>query len=72
MIKFLNVDATLFKLTYDDVVPNLGGEFPVQDIRSNECGLLQVTLDGINLKFVNSQVTFSYFFIYFLFKLSQF
>uniref|UniRef100_H2Z2B8 UDENN domain-containing protein n=1 Tax=Ciona savignyi TaxID=51511 RepID=H2Z2B8_CIOSA len=37
--------------------PELGGEFPVQDMKTNECGLLQVTLDGINLKFINSQVT---------------
>jgi len=37
-------------------VPDLGAEFPVQDLKTGECGLLQVTLDGINLKFINSQV----------------
>nr|XP_018672670.1 MAP kinase-activating death domain protein isoform X3 [Ciona intestinalis] len=36
--------------------PELGGEFPIQDMKTHECGLLQVTLDGINLKFINSQV----------------
>jgi len=36
--------------------PEIGGEYPIQDLKTNQCGLLQVTLDGINLKFVNSQV----------------
>ncbi|XP_068947687.1 MAP kinase-activating death domain protein isoform X9 [Petaurus breviceps papuanus] len=36
--------------------PELGGEFPVQDMRTGEGGLLQVTLEGINLKFMHSQV----------------
>ncbi|XP_059507933.1 MAP kinase-activating death domain protein isoform X5 [Stegostoma tigrinum] len=36
--------------------PELGGEFPVQDMRTGDGGLLQVTLEGINLKFVQSQV----------------
>ncbi|XP_068947701.1 MAP kinase-activating death domain protein isoform X22 [Petaurus breviceps papuanus] len=35
--------------------PELGGEFPVQDMRTGEGGLLQVTLEGINLKFMHSQ-----------------
>ncbi|XP_061617920.1 MAP kinase-activating death domain protein isoform X34 [Phyllopteryx taeniolatus] len=35
--------------------PELGGEFPVQDMKSGEGGLLQVTLEGINLKFMHSQ-----------------
>ncbi|XP_077971864.1 MAP kinase-activating death domain protein-like isoform X3 [Styela clava] len=35
--------------------PELGGEFPVQDMKTGECGLLQVTLDGINLKLSSSQ-----------------
>nr|CAB3263591.1 MAP kinase-activating death domain protein-like [Phallusia mammillata] len=35
--------------------PELGGEFPIQDMKTGECGLLQVTLDGVNLKFINSQ-----------------
>ncbi|XP_061617740.1 MAP kinase-activating death domain protein isoform X11 [Phyllopteryx taeniolatus] len=37
--------------------PELGGEFPVQDMKSGEGGLLQVTLEGINLKFMHSQVS---------------
>ncbi|XP_038620093.1 MAP kinase-activating death domain protein isoform X2 [Tachyglossus aculeatus] len=36
--------------------PELGGEFPVQDMRTGEGGLLQVTLEGINLKFMHNQV----------------
>uniref|UniRef100_UPI003590007C MAP kinase-activating death domain protein isoform X2 n=2 Tax=Myxine glutinosa TaxID=7769 RepID=UPI003590007C len=36
--------------------PELGAEFPVQDLSSGESGLLQVTLEGINLKFVQNQV----------------
>ncbi|XP_031425243.1 MAP kinase-activating death domain protein isoform X11 [Clupea harengus] len=35
--------------------PELGGEFPVQDMKSGEGGLLQVTLEGINLKFMHNQ-----------------
>uniref|UniRef100_A0A8C3YAR8 MAP kinase-activating death domain protein n=1 Tax=Catharus ustulatus TaxID=91951 RepID=A0A8C3YAR8_CATUS len=33
--------------------PELGGEFPVQDMKTGEGGLLQVTLEGINLKFMH-------------------
>nr|XP_033784548.1 MAP kinase-activating death domain protein isoform X7 [Geotrypetes seraphini] len=36
--------------------PELGGEFPVQDMKTGEGGLLQVTLEGINLKFMQTQV----------------
>ncbi|XP_026643589.1 MAP kinase-activating death domain protein isoform X18 [Microtus ochrogaster] len=36
--------------------PELGGEFPVQDMKTGEGGLLQVTLEGINLKFMHNQV----------------
>ncbi|KAM9767279.1 MAP kinase-activating death domain protein isoform 2-T2 [Dama dama] len=36
--------------------PELGGEFPVQDLKTGEGGLLQVTLEGINLKFMHNQV----------------
>uniref|UniRef100_A0A8C5DAQ1 MAP kinase-activating death domain protein n=1 Tax=Gouania willdenowi TaxID=441366 RepID=A0A8C5DAQ1_GOUWI len=39
-----------------DIRPELGGEFPVQDMKTGEGGLLQVTLEGINLKFMHSQV----------------
>ncbi|NP_001363515.1 MAP kinase-activating death domain protein isoform 23 [Homo sapiens] len=35
--------------------PELGGEFPVQDLKTGEGGLLQVTLEGINLKFMHNQ-----------------
>uniref|UniRef100_A0A8C6RI59 MAP kinase-activating death domain protein n=1 Tax=Nannospalax galili TaxID=1026970 RepID=A0A8C6RI59_NANGA len=38
--------------------PELGGEFPVQDMKTGEGGLLQVTLEGINLKFMHNQWTF--------------
>uniref|UniRef100_A0A2K5SAZ8 MAP kinase activating death domain n=1 Tax=Cebus imitator TaxID=2715852 RepID=A0A2K5SAZ8_CEBIM len=39
--------------------PELGGEFPVQDMKTGEGGLLQVTLEGINLKFMHNQVSAS-------------
>lgn len=54
---------TLFNLmpfcllfSYHTAGPELGGEFPVQDMKTGEGGLLQVTLEGINLKFMHSQV----------------
>uniref|UniRef100_A2AGQ2 MAP kinase-activating death domain protein n=1 Tax=Mus musculus TaxID=10090 RepID=A2AGQ2_MOUSE len=40
----------------DWIGPELGGEFPVQDMKTGEGGLLQVTLEGINLKFMHNQV----------------
>lgn len=36
--------------------PELGGEFPVQDMTTGEGGLLQVCLEGVGLLFVNSKV----------------
>ena len=36
--------------------PDLGGEFPVQDLRTGEGGLLQVCMEGIGLLFANSKV----------------
>ena len=39
--------------------PELGGEFPVLDLKTGEGGLLQVTLEGINLKFMHNQVGYS-------------
>ncbi|EDL27535.1 MAP-kinase activating death domain, isoform CRA_g, partial [Mus musculus] len=39
----------------DWIGPELGGEFPVQDMKTGEGGLLQVTLEGINLKFMHNQ-----------------
>lgn len=35
---------------------DLGGEFPVQDMESNQGGLLQVRIDGITLLFEERQV----------------
>lgn len=35
--------------------PDLGGEFPIQDMRTGEGGLLQVTMEGIGLKFPQSK-----------------
>ncbi|KAK9877674.1 hypothetical protein WA026_019345 [Henosepilachna vigintioctopunctata] len=35
--------------------PELGGEFPVQDMESGEGGLLQVCLEGVGLLFENSK-----------------
>ena len=36
--------------------PELGGEFPVQDMKSGQGGLLQVCMEGIGLLFANSKV----------------
>src|SRR2546421_1246964 len=35
----------------------LGGEFPVQDMKTGEGGLLQVCMEGIGLLFANSKVS---------------
>lgn len=44
-------------------VPELGGEFPVQDMNTGEGGLLQVCLEGVGLLFANSKVSaFTYFY----------
>ena len=48
--------CSLVKLVWCRSGPELGGEFPVQDMKTGEGGLLQVTLEGINLKFMHSQV----------------
>uniref|UniRef100_A0A182NAC6 MAP kinase-activating death domain protein n=1 Tax=Anopheles dirus TaxID=7168 RepID=A0A182NAC6_9DIPT len=37
--------------------PELGGEFPVQDMTTGEGGLLQVCLEGVGLLFANSKVS---------------
>ncbi len=37
----------------------LGGEFPIQDLRTGEGGLLQVCIEGVGLLFANSKVSFS-------------
>ena len=36
--------------------PELGGEFPVQDVKSGQGGLLQVCMEGIGLLLANSKV----------------
>lgn len=36
--------------------PELGGEFPIQDVKTGEGGLLQVTMEGVGLKFPQSKV----------------
>lgn len=38
-------------------IPELGGEFPVQDMATGEGGLLQVCLEGVGLLFANSKVS---------------
>lgn len=35
---------------------DLGGEFPVQDVQTNQGGLLQVRIDGVALLFADRQV----------------
>ena len=39
------------------VGPELGGEFPVQDMKSGQGGLLQVCMEGIGLLLANSKVS---------------
>ena len=36
--------------------PDLGGEFPVQDLKTGQGGLLRVCIDGIGLLFSNNKV----------------
>lgn len=36
--------------------PELGGEFPVQDLKTGEGGLMQICLEGVGLLFANSKV----------------
>lgn len=40
-------------------IPELGGEFPVQDMTTGEGGLLQVCLEGVGLLFANSKVKYT-------------
>ncbi|KAH8338151.1 hypothetical protein KR059_010124 [Drosophila kikkawai] len=42
-------------------VPELGGEFPVQDMNTGEGGLLQVCLEGVGLLFSNSKVSVCFY-----------
>ena len=39
----------------------LGGEFPIQDLRTGEGGLLQVCIEGVGLLFANSKVRFLFY-----------
>jgi hypothetical protein len=39
----------------------LGGEFPVQDLKTGQGGLLQVCMEGIGLLFANNKVCRNYF-----------
>ena len=43
----------------------LGGEFPIQDLRTGEGGLLQVCIEGVGLLFANSKVSRIFFTIIF-------
>lgn len=47
-----------------EAVPELGGEFPVQDMISGEGGLLQVCLEGVGLLFANSKVRVDHTFFF--------
>ena len=38
--------------------PELGGEFPIQDLKTGQGGLLQVTMEGVGLKFSQTKVSF--------------
>lgn len=47
--------------------PELGGEFPVQDVKSGQGGLLQVCMEGIGLLLANSKVGVLHVFPYYQF-----
>lgn len=51
--------------------PELGGEFPVQDLNSGEGGLMQICLEGVGLLFANSKVRLMVLNVFF-FSLSRF
>lgn len=38
-------------------LPDLGGEFPIEDMQTGEGGILQVYVDGVGLLFENSKVS---------------
>ncbi|KAK2153965.1 hypothetical protein LSH36_280g00042 [Paralvinella palmiformis] len=40
--------------------PELGGEFPIQDLKTGQGGLLQVCMEGIGLLFANSKVYYQF------------
>lgn len=49
--------------------PELGGEFPVQDMSTGEGGLLQVCMEGVGLLFANSKVRVFLPIQFFIFKI---
>lgn len=54
----------------------LGGEFPIQDLRTGEGGLLQVCIEGVGLLFANSKVSvypliFAQYFYFFTFRVAS-
>lgn len=63
-------------------LPDLGGEFPIEDMQTGEGGILQVYVDGVGLLFENTKVNhyailerFSFFILHrtvFFFLLSKF
>lgn len=48
--------------------PELGGEFPVQDLNSGEGGLMQICLEGVGLLFANSKVRLIVLNLYFMWR----
>ena len=53
-----NYSDCAFSLSMSLLGPDLGGEFPIQDLKTGEGGLLQVCMEGIGLLFANSKVGF--------------
>jgi len=43
---------------------DLGGEFPVEDLKTGQGGLLQVCMEGVGLLFANSKVRGSAFYLF--------
>lgn len=66
---FLNVKVHIFAIIFPMILqiffyillftsgPELGGEFPVQDLKSGQGGLLQVCMEGIGLLLANSKAS---------------
>ena len=54
--KLLKNSDCAFSLSMSLLGPDLGGEFPIQDLKTGEGGLLQVCMEGIGLLFANSKV----------------
>ena len=58
MHRQLRISDRAFSLSAPLIGPDLGGEFPIQDLKTGEGGLLQVCMEGIGLLFANSKVRF--------------